>query len=156
MSFKLLFLVSTSLFLVSTSTASCIDVSVHISTRSPFKSQRFSKVYMSFLSLSSFVQQIISKVQNLSLFIHSFIQAHLYSASSSPLVLIGSPDTALILCQSFTQKHHRQLRVKTFPRSLFGGQSGQIEPAALRTKGVESTNEPQRPNPLGLFLARNM
>jgi len=37
---------------------------------------------------------------------------HFYSASLSPLLLRGTPDTARILCRSFTPKRHRQLRVK--------------------------------------------
>src|SRR6218665_739010 len=39
-------------------------------------------------------------------FIHS---GYFYSTSSSPLLLRGAPDTALILCRSFTPKHHKQL-----------------------------------------------
>src|SRR6218665_410846 len=46
----------------------------------------------------------------------SFIQANFYSASSSPLLLRGAPDTAGILCRSFTPKRHRQLRVKDLPK----------------------------------------
>src|SRR6218665_3867740 len=41
---------------------------------------------------------------------------HFYSASSSPLLLRSAPDTARILCLSFTPKHHRQLRVKDLPK----------------------------------------
>src|SRR6218665_1820489 len=41
---------------------------------------------------------------------------HFYSASSSPLLLRGAPDTARILCQSFTPKRHRQLREKDLPK----------------------------------------
>ena len=48
-----------------------------------------------------------------STFIHS---GYFYIASSSPLLLRGSPDTARILCRSFTLKHHRQLRVKDLPK----------------------------------------
>src|SRR6218665_330070 len=51
-------------------------------------------------------------------FIHS---GHFYSASSSPLLLRRAPDTARILCRSFTPKRHRQLRVKDLPMSLCGG-----------------------------------
>src|SRR6218665_561618 len=48
-------------------------------------------------------------------FIHS---GYFYSASSSPLLLRGAPDTARIpvLCQSFMPKRHRQLRGKDFPK----------------------------------------
>src|SRR6218665_1977409 len=46
-------------------------------------------------------------------FIHSFIHSgYYYSPSSSPLLLRGAPDTAQILCRSFTPKRHRQLRAK--------------------------------------------
>src|SRR6218665_1717447 len=41
---------------------------------------------------------------------HSFIHSgYFYSASSSPLLLRGAPDTVLILCRGFTPKRHRQL-----------------------------------------------
>jgi len=44
---------------------------------------------------------------------HSFIHSgHFYSASSSPLLLRGAPDTARM---SFTPKRHRQLWVKDLP-----------------------------------------
>src|SRR6218665_393415 len=50
-------------------------------------------------------------------FTHSFIHSgHFYSASSSPLLLRSAPDTAWILCRSFTLQHHRQLRVKDLPK----------------------------------------
>src|SRR6218665_2237178 len=39
-------------------------------------------------------------------FIHS---DHFYSASSSQVLLRSVPDTARILCRSFTPKRHRQL-----------------------------------------------
>jgi len=44
-------------------------------------------------------------------FIHS---GHFYSASSSQLLLRSTPDTAWILCRSFTPNCHR--RVKDFPK----------------------------------------
>src|SRR6218665_916827 len=48
---------------------------------------------------------------------HSFIHSgYFYSASSSPLLLRGAPDTAWILCRSFTPKCHRQQRVKDLPK----------------------------------------
>ena len=47
-------------------------------------------------------------------FIHS---GFFYSTSSSrPLLLRGAPDTARILCRSFTLKRHIQLRVKDLPK----------------------------------------
>ena len=49
--------------------------------------------------------------------VHSFIHSdYFYSASSSPLLLRGAPDTARILCRSFTPKRHRQLRAKNLPK----------------------------------------
>src|SRR6218665_1200290 len=41
-----------------------------------------------------------------------FHLSYFYSTSSNPLLLRGAPDTARILCRSFTPKCHRQLRVK--------------------------------------------
>ena len=50
-------------------------------------------------------------------FIHSFIHSdHFYSASSSPLLLRSAPDTARVLCRSFTPKRHRQLWVENLPK----------------------------------------
>ena len=54
-------------------------------------------------------------------FIHSFIQTISIAPLQSPLLLRSSNDTAQILCRSFTMKRHRQLRVRTCPRSLHGG-----------------------------------
>ena len=45
--------------------------------------------------------------------VHSFI---FYSGSSSPPLLTSAPDTARILCQSFTPKRHRRLRMKDLPK----------------------------------------
>ena len=45
--------------------------------------------------------------------LNSYINSvYFYSASSSPLLLRGAPDTARILRLSFTPKRHRQLQVK--------------------------------------------
>jgi len=54
---------------------------------------------------------------NIGLIIHS---GYLCSASSSLLLLGGAPDTAWILCRSFTPKRDKQLWVKDCPRSLRG------------------------------------
>src|SRR6218665_497860 len=48
-------------------------------------------------------------------FIHSY-RLFLYSASLSPLLLRGAPDTARILCRSFMVKRYRQLRMKDLPK----------------------------------------
>src|SRR6218665_1122566 len=69
------------------------------------------------------------------LFIHS---GYFYSASSSPVLLGGTPDTARILFRSFTLKRHRKLRAKDLPKSPV--LLNRFEPATLRTKGSESTN----------------
>ena len=57
------------------------------------------------------------------LFIH-YGYLHLYSTSSSLLLLRGVPDTAWILCRSFMPKRHRQLLVKDLPKVLRDSQSG--------------------------------
>jgi|SRR6218665_13931 len=46
------------------------------------------------------------------LFNHS---GYIYSASSSSLLLRSAPDTARVLCWSFTPKRHRQLQAKDLP-----------------------------------------
>src|SRR6218665_1792246 len=50
------------------------------------------------------------------LFIHSF--RPFYSASSWPLLLRSAPDTAQIMCRSFTPRRHRKLLVKDLPKDL--------------------------------------
>src|SRR6218665_4043203 len=70
------------------------------------------------------------------LFIHS---GYLYRASSSPLLLRGVPDTARILCRSFMQKRHRQLRVKDLPKVQYVAARAGFEPTTIRSN--ESTNE---------------
>src|SRR6218665_831472 len=45
-----------------------------------------------------------------------FIDGPFYSESSSPLLLRVAPETARILCRSFTSKCHRQLREKDLPK----------------------------------------
>jgi len=54
------------------------------------------------------------------IYIFSFIHSdYFYGASSSPLgplLLRGTPDTARVLCRSFTPKRHGQLRVMDFPK----------------------------------------
>src|SRR6218665_521288 len=65
-----------------------------------------------------YVSASASTFCNMYSFIHSFIHSgYLYSASSSPVLFRGAPDTALILCRSFTLKRHRQLRVKDLPKA---------------------------------------
>src|SRR6218665_221103 len=79
---------------------------------------------------------------------HSFIHSGLfYSVSSSPLLLTGAPDTARILCRSFTPKRHRQLRATDLPKvpTLYVAARAGFEPTTPRTIDVESTNEPPCP-----------
>src|SRR6218665_2611187 len=80
--------------------------------------------------------------------VNSFVDSgYFYSASSSPLLLRGAPDTARIMCRSFTPKRHRQLRVKDLSKAP----TRRLErDSTLRTKGDESTNEPPRPT-ISLF-----
>ena len=59
----------------------------------------------------SFVSNSASMISIRS-FIHS---GNFYSSSLSSLLLRGFPDTARILCRSFTPKRHKQLRIKDLP-----------------------------------------
>jgi len=75
--------------------------------------------------------------------IHSFIHSgYFYSASSSLRV---ASDTARILCQSFTPKHHGQTVSEGLALGPYVAARAGLEPATLRTKGVESTNVPRHP-----------
>ena len=76
------------------------------------------------------------------LFIHS---CYFYSASSSPLLLRGIPDTARILSPNFTPKA-LQLWVKDLPKvpMIVVARAG-FEPATIRMKGIDSTNVPPSP-----------
>src|SRR6218665_1945412 len=56
-----------------------------------------------------------------------------------------------ILCRSLTPKRHRQLRVKDLPKVPTWRLERNSNPT-LRTKGVESTNEPPLPTSIGLYL----
>src|SRR6218665_661545 len=62
-----------------------------------------------------------------------------YSASSRPLLHRGAPDTARILCRSFTPKRHRQLRVKDLPKVPTGRLERDSNP---RPFGRKATNLP--------------
>jgi len=48
--------------------------------------------------------------------IYFIYSGYFYSVSSSPLILRGTPNTARILCWSFTPKRNRQLWVKDLPK----------------------------------------
>ena len=60
--------------------------------------------------------------------------------------------TARILCQSFTPKRHRQLRMKDLPKVPMWRPEWYSKPMSLQTKGNESTNEPARPINLSLTV----
>jgi len=84
-----------------------------------------------------------------SLFIHL---CYFYdSASSSPLLLRGAPNTARILCRSFTPKRQRQLRVKDLPKVP----TWQLDRESnLRPFGPKAPNLPMNhhaPPPIALF-----
>src|SRR6218665_875141 len=73
---------------------------------------RLSSAVSAFLSMATcrFLSHLLYTSRHLHVFIHSFIHSdHFYSASSSILLIRSAPDTARILCQSFTPKRHRQL-----------------------------------------------
>src|SRR6218665_279465 len=65
------------------------------------------------------------------------LQVHYYSEALST--------AARILSRSFNPKLHRQLRVKGLADGPYVTVRAGFEPANLRTKGDESTNERQHP-----------
>src|SRR6218665_3611560 len=75
--------------------------------------------------------------------VHSFIQA----ISIAPLLVRYY--SAWILCQSFTPKRHRQLRVKDLPKVLLVG----LKPMTLRTKGDDSIRFVSRMSDFCTFTA---
>src|SRR6218665_377668 len=76
------------------------------------------------------------------IFIYSFIHSgHFCSGSSSPLLLRSAPDTARILCQNFTPKHHRQLRVKDLLKAPTWRLERDSNP---RPFGQKSSTQPMR------------
>src|SRR6218665_2628669 len=77
--------------------------------------------------------RINSCIQSL---IHS---GYLYSASSSPPLLRGAPDTAGLLCPSFTPKRNSQLRGKDLSKVP----TWRLERASIpRPFGRKATNQP--------------
>ena len=81
------------------------------------------------------------------MYIHSFIYSgHFYSTSSSPLLLISAPDTARILCRSFTPKRHNCATVSEgLAQGPYVAARAGFEPTTLRTKGIDSTKAPTCP-----------
>ena len=87
------------------STYICTPVQLH-TARSLYRKIQVS-MYMNLNSLYSFI--------------HS---GHFDSASSSPLLLRSAPDTARILCRSFTSKRSRNRELWSLAQGIRGGQSG--------------------------------
>ena len=77
--------------------------------------------------------------------IHSFIQSgYFYSASSSPLLPRGAPNTAWILCRSLILKCHR-LRVKDLPKVTTWRLERYSNPQPFGWKPTNLTTEPPCP-----------
>src|SRR6218665_3426866 len=77
---------------------------------------------------------------------HSFIHSeYFYSASSSPLLLRDAPNTAWILCWSFTAKRHQVTASEELARGPYMATRAGFEFVTLQTKGTESINEPPCP-----------
>ena len=86
---------------------------------------------------------------------HSFIHSdYFYSASSSPLLLRSAPDTARILCQSFTPKRHRQLWVNLSTSLAQGPSTWRLKRESNpRPSGWKLSTQPMRhqvPRPGGV------
>ena len=79
--------------------------------------------------------------------IHSFIHSgHFYSASSSPLLLRGSPDTARAdTVSEFLAEAPQAIASEELPQGPYVAARAGVDPTTLRTIGVDSTNEPPRP-----------
>ena len=73
----------------------------------------------------------------------------MYSASSSPLLLRGAPDTARIMSE-FHAKDPQATAIEGLAQGPYMTARVGFEPMALRTKGSESTNEPPRNAPLDI------
>ena len=77
---------------------------------------------------------------------HTFIHSgYFYSASSSPLGLLlrGAPDTARIVSK-FHAEALQATENEGLAQGLYVAARAGFEPATLRTKSVESANEPPR------------
>ena len=86
----------------------------------------------------SFIHSTRAKLVDLS--VHSIIHSgYFYSASPSPLLLRGTPDTAQIPCRSFTPQATASEGLAQGP---YVATRAGFEPTTLRTKGNDSTNEP--------------
>src|SRR6218665_496585 len=83
----------------------------------------------------------------ISVIVHSFIHSdYFYSTSSSPLLLLGTPDTAQI---DTVSGFHTEALLATASEVLAQGPyvtaRARFEPTTLQKIGDESSNEPPRP-----------
>ena|SRR6218665_1243793 len=78
----------------------------------------------------------------LSLFIHS---DHFYSASSSPLLLRGAPDSTDTVPEFHTEAPQATVS-EGLARGPYMVARAVVELMTLRTKGVDSTNAPHTPH----------
>ena len=76
------------------------------------------------------------------LFIHS---GHFYSASSSPILLRGAPDTARILCWSLMPKCNRQVQAKNLPKVPTWWLERGLNSRPFGRRASTPTIEPPRP-----------
>src|SRR6218665_4058205 len=85
------------------------------------------------------------------LLIHSFIHSdNFYSASSSPLLLRGTPDTA----RSHTVRGISQVTVSEgLAQGPYVADRAGIEPMTLRMKGVDSANASHTPHIVALYCS---
>src|SRR6218665_2934271 len=76
-------------------------------------------------------------------FIYSFIYSvYFYSASSSPLLIRGAPDTVRIYCVGVSRRSATgNCKRRICQRSLYVAANAEFEPTTFRMKSYESTNE---------------
>src|SRR6218665_2666696 len=91
------------------------------------------------------------------LFIHSLLfsfihSGYFYSASASPVLLRGTPDTARILCRSFTSKRHRQLRVRDLPKVYTWWLKRDLNPRPFGRKAANLPMSHHAPQFIHLFV----
>ena len=84
---------------------------------SPVLSSSYPSIFQFYISplFNSITIRLFSENQSIHSF-RPFHSDHFYSASSSPLLFRNAPDTARILCRSFSPKRQRQLWVKDLPK----------------------------------------
>src|SRR6218665_224537 len=82
--------------------------------------------------------------ENVCAFIHS---GHCYIESLRPLLIKSAPDTARILCRSYTPKRHRRLRVKDLPKAPTWRLERDSSPG-----GFDFSNAPPRPTYVGVCV----